>query len=73
MRPEGSLSAHHMPKFPSKPETKFGVEITQCDEQTGKAVYSADGSIAKVKVPMMDATLPNGQPQPLYFPAVTSR
>ena len=53
----------------SKGKKRNGGPIVTCDEQTSKAVCSADGSIVKVKVPMMDATLPNGQPQPLYFPA----
>ena len=34
--PKGSLSAFHIPKFPSKPDTNFLVEVTKRDPATRK-------------------------------------
>ena len=42
-RPEGSLSARHMPKFPSKPRSNWGIEVTNHDIN-GKPIYLPDGS-----------------------------
>lgn len=62
--PNGSLSAHRMPKGPSD---KFFPEVNQRDAN-GNLVYQPDGRIAKVKVHMEPATFANGEAQSLYFP-----
>jgi hypothetical protein len=66
-RPEGSLSARHMPKFTPKPGSNWGIEVTHRDVN-GKPIYLPNGSLEKVKVCMSDGTLPDGTLQPLYFP-----
>lgn len=63
---DGALSACHMPKNTSKPESNWGVEVNVRDEN-GKPVYGSDRKLLKKKVCMEDATF-NGTPQPLYFP-----
>ncbi|GJF00210.1 hypothetical protein PsYK624_164900 [Phanerochaete sordida] len=64
-----SLSALHMSMGPTKkPGYFFGVEIPVKHPVTKKPVYEPDGTIAKEKVPMTGARLPDGTPQSLYFP-----
>ena len=65
-RADGALSARYMPKGTSKWETNWGVEVNQC-ELDGKLIYAPNGQIAKMKVCMMGAKLPNGSDQSLYF------
>ncbi|KDQ49169.1 hypothetical protein JAAARDRAFT_143792 [Jaapia argillacea MUCL 33604] len=68
-RADDALSARKMPKFPTQPQNPyFGVEVNVLGEN-GKPVYGLDGKILKKKVPMGDATLLDGSPQSLYFPA----
>ncbi|KAG6870355.1 hypothetical protein C0995_013585, partial [Termitomyces sp. Mi166 len=55
-----------MPKFTPKPGMNWLVEIMKCTPD-GKPVYTPDGKYEKIKIPMTDATLPNGHPQSLYF------
>jgi hypothetical protein len=64
---DGALSAHHMPKNISKPESNWGIEVNVWDE-SGKPVYGSDGKLLKMKVCMEDAILMDRTPQPLYFP-----
>lgn len=73
-RPPGSLSARHMPKNtpkpdPTKPE-KEGNWLVQVDVigEQGRPVYGPDRKKLKKRVRMANGVLPNGQPQPLYFP-----
>jgi len=63
-RANDSLSARKMPKFPSE---SWGVTIIAKDS-TGKQIRDANGNTVKEKIRMVDARLPNGVPQPLYFP-----
>jgi hypothetical protein len=65
-RADGALSARRMPKFTSKPESNWLVEVNARDAN-GKAVYAPDGKILKRKVQMEDATFPDGTKQTLYF------
>ncbi|KAF8144126.1 hypothetical protein K438DRAFT_1993106 [Mycena galopus ATCC 62051] len=66
--PDGSLSARAMPKGPSKSqETNFGVMVNDRDAVSSQPIYTADGKLKKIKIPMTGAEF-NGQPQPLYFP-----
>ncbi|KAG6825613.1 hypothetical protein H0H92_003057 [Tricholoma furcatifolium] len=55
-----------MPKFPPKPGKNWLIEVTACTPD-GKPIYNPNGTLAKVKIHMGDAILPNGQPQSLYF------
>jgi hypothetical protein len=61
-RPDGSLSARKMPKN-TKP---WMIEVTRRDPVTKKPMYTPDGKVEKVKVPMAD-TVFNGKPQALYY------
>ena len=54
------------PKKPEK-EANWLVEVDATDEQ-GRPVYGPDQKKVKKQVQMADGVLPNGQPQPLYFP-----
>jgi hypothetical protein len=67
-RPDGALSARKMPKFTSKPESNWLVEVNAIDAN-GKAIYTPDGKILKTKIQMQDATFADGTKQSLYFPA----
>lgn len=53
-----------MPKFPSE---SWGVTVIAKDS-TRKPICDANGNMVKEKIRMADAQLPNGVPQPLYFP-----
>ncbi|KAF8057784.1 hypothetical protein FPV67DRAFT_1429646 [Lyophyllum atratum] len=65
-RADGAPSARYMPKFTPPEGKNWEVEVTKRTPD-GKPVYTADGKYAKIKIPMSDATLASGQPQPLYF------
>ena len=65
-RPEGSLSARHMPKKTSSPEKNWGVEVTDRDAN-GKPIYRSDDKPLKKKINMQDGRFADGSPQPLYF------
>jgi hypothetical protein len=65
-RANGALSARNMPKFTSKMETNWGVEVNVWNEN-GKPVYGSDGKILKMKIQMEDATFADGTKQVLYF------
>ena len=66
-RPDDSLSARKMPKFPPKEGTNWGVEVTVKDP-FGKITFGPDGKPRKIKVKMSDGKFSDGSPQPLYFP-----
>ncbi|KAG6859421.1 hypothetical protein C0995_008807, partial [Termitomyces sp. Mi166 len=55
-----------MPKNILKDDHNWLIEITKCTPDS-KPAYNPDGTLQEIKIPMKDATLPNGQPQPLYF------
>ena len=59
-----ALSARKMPKFPSE---SWGIMVIAKDAN-GKPVRDGNGNVVKEKIRMADARLPNGVPQPLYFP-----
>jgi len=63
-RADDALSAHKLPKSPLK---SWGITVTKKDS-SGKAVLGADGKLLKEKIQMANGELPNGDPQPLYFP-----
>ncbi|EDR07030.1 uncharacterized protein LACBIDRAFT_299314 [Laccaria bicolor S238N-H82] len=65
--PEGSLSAHHMPKFTPKEGHNWGIEVTKHDKD-GKTMHHPNRSLEKEKIKMSDTRFANGTPQPLYFP-----
>ncbi|KAJ6564100.1 hypothetical protein B0H19DRAFT_1258600 [Mycena capillaripes] len=65
-RPDGSLSARRMPKFPSSADKNFGVLVNARDAN-GKPIYEANGKLKKIKIQMTGAEF-NGSPQSLYFP-----
>ncbi|KIK80326.1 hypothetical protein PAXRUDRAFT_15848 [Paxillus rubicundulus Ve08.2h10] len=66
-RPDDTILAHKMPKYPSKEGTNWGIEVTAKDV-AGKIIYRTDGKPSKVKVQMGDSTFADGSPQSLYFP-----
>jgi hypothetical protein len=66
-RASGALSACCMPKFTSKPESNWLVDVNARDAN-GKPIYMSNGKLLKTKIRMDDATLPDGTNQPLYFP-----
>lgn len=67
-RADDALSARRMSKWPTaEGHPIFGVETNVIGED-GKPVYRPDGKILKKKIPMHDASLPDGRPQSLYFP-----
>jgi hypothetical protein len=57
-----------MPKFTSKPESNWLVEVNAVDAN-GKVIYTPDGKILKTKIRMQDTTFADGTKQSLYFPA----
>ncbi|KAI5993568.1 hypothetical protein EDD15DRAFT_2167169 [Pisolithus albus] len=63
-RANDALSARKMPKNPSK---TWGIWIDSKDGD-GRTVRGADGKVVKEKIRMADGQMPNGDPQPLYFP-----
>ncbi|KIK94224.1 hypothetical protein PAXRUDRAFT_12178 [Paxillus rubicundulus Ve08.2h10] len=65
-RADTALSAHKMPKHTPKEGNNWGVEVNTTGEN-GKPVYTANGRICKIKVPMADGTF-DGKAQPLYSP-----
>ncbi|EGO02445.1 hypothetical protein SERLA73DRAFT_119704 [Serpula lacrymans var. lacrymans S7.3] len=65
-RANGALSARHMPKFASKPDSNWGVDVNVRDDN-GKPVYSPNGKPSKTKVHMEGATFADGTKQSLYF------
>ena len=71
-RADNALSARKMPKRISKEGSNWGVVVNQIGPD-GKPIYGQDGKIIKTKVQMGDGQLPDGSPQPLYFPALHSR
>ncbi|KAG1789416.1 uncharacterized protein HD556DRAFT_1447031 [Suillus plorans] len=62
-RADDTLAARKMPKNLSQ---SFGPSASVKDAN-GKAVLGPDGKQVKEKIQMIDATLPNGDLQPLYF------
>ena len=64
---DGSLSAWKMPKFTSKPESNWLIEVNAVDAN-GRQIYTPNGKILKTKIRMEDATFADGTKQPLYFP-----
>jgi hypothetical protein len=66
-RPDGSLSARKMPKFTSKPESNWLIEVNAVDAN-GRQIYAPNGKVLKTKIQMEDATFADGTKQPLYFP-----
>jgi hypothetical protein len=66
-RPEDALSARKLSMKPSKRNKNFLVERPLRNER-GRSIRDADDNVVKEKVRMRDGTLPNGTPQPLYFP-----
>ncbi|KIK91814.1 hypothetical protein PAXRUDRAFT_13580 [Paxillus rubicundulus Ve08.2h10] len=64
---DNALSARKMPKGIPKSGGNWGVEVNQVNAN-GKAVYSADGKVCKIKVAMSDGRFDNGTAQPLYCP-----
>jgi hypothetical protein len=64
---EGTPSACNMPKNTPAEGRNWLIEVMKCGAD-GKAIYTQDGSLEKVKVQMKDATFTDGTPQPLYFP-----
>ncbi|KAF9504090.1 hypothetical protein BS47DRAFT_1374421 [Hydnum rufescens UP504] len=64
-RPEDSLSACHMPKGTSKPESNWGLKVNEHDAE-GNLVYRSDGKLNKVFKHMGDGMF-DGKPQSLYF------
>ncbi|KAI0054857.1 hypothetical protein BV25DRAFT_1816438 [Artomyces pyxidatus] len=66
--PDDALSARYMSKKPTADDKPwFGVMRTVTGED-GKPIYGPDGKLLKEKIRMGDGTLPNGEPQSLYFP-----
>jgi len=63
-RASDALSARKMPKSPSE---SWGIMVIAKDAN-GKPVRDGNGNVVKEKIRMTDARLPNGAPQPLYFP-----
>jgi len=57
-----------MPKNVPKEGANWGIEVTEHSPMTGKPICKPDGTHQKIKIRMKDTQLPNGQPQPLYFP-----
>ncbi|KAF9508823.1 hypothetical protein BS47DRAFT_1302272 [Hydnum rufescens UP504] len=66
-RPDDALSASKMPKAMPKAPRNFLVNITVHDA-AGKAITDASGNVVKEKQRMRDGKLPDGSPQPFYFP-----
>ena len=66
-RAPDALSAHRMVLNTPKPGKNWLVEVPYLDDQ-GQQVYASDGTKLKKKVQMAPGTLPNGEPQSLYFP-----
>lgn len=50
-----------------KPGKNWLIETPELDSQ-GRQVYAPNGTKLKKKVQMAPGTLPNGEPQSLYFP-----
>ncbi|EGO02428.1 hypothetical protein SERLA73DRAFT_150187 [Serpula lacrymans var. lacrymans S7.3] len=65
-RANSALSARHMPKFASKPDSNWGIDVNVRDDN-GKPVYSPNGKPSKTKVHMEGATFADGTKQSLYF------
>ena len=63
-RAGNALSARRMPK---NPLFSWGVTVPVKDKY-GAIAYRPDGKPQMMKVPMEPGRLPNGEPQPLYFP-----
>ncbi|KAG6871067.1 hypothetical protein C0995_008664 [Termitomyces sp. Mi166 len=63
---KGAISAKKMPKSILKDERNWLIEVIKRTPDR-KPVYNPDSTLWKIKIPMRDGTLPNGQPQPLYF------
>jgi len=61
---DGALSAHNMPKFPSKNFYAYHNKVSD----NGCPVFSTDGWIVKEPIQMTGAKICNGSPQDLYFP-----
>ncbi|KAF8315112.1 hypothetical protein DL93DRAFT_2136065 [Clavulina sp. PMI_390] len=66
-RAEDALSARHLPKSTSQPDSNWMLKRTRRDPN-GKPMYDSTGELLKEKIPMGDARFADGRPQPLYFP-----
>ena len=66
-RSPGALSARHMVLNTPRPGKNWLVKVPDLDDQ-GRQKYASDGTKLMKKVQMAPGTLPNGEPQPLYFP-----
>ena len=62
-----ALSARNMVLNTPKPGNNWLIKVPELDNQ-GRQVYASDGTKLQKKVQMAPGTLPNGEPQPLYFP-----
>ena len=62
-RPDGSLSARHMPK-----STRPWLIEANAKDAAGKPVYESNGSLKKTKIQMGPTRLSDGMVQQLYFP-----
>jgi hypothetical protein len=63
-RADGALCAHKMLKHPS---ATWGVSV-KVKTSSGNAAVDPNGKPIKEKIRMVDAQLPNGDTQSLYFP-----
>lgn len=66
-RAPDALSARYMVRNTPKPGKNWLIEAPELDDR-GRHVYATDGTKLKKRVQMSPGTLPNGEPQPLYFP-----
>jgi len=66
-RAPGALSARQMVLNIPKPGRNWLVEVPELNAE-GQQVYAPDGTKLKKRVQMAPGTLPNGEPQSLYFP-----
>ena len=55
-----------MPKFTSKPESNWLIEVNAVDANR-KPIYTPDGKILKTEIQMQDTTFADGTKQSLYF------
>ncbi|EJF55475.1 hypothetical protein DICSQDRAFT_73804 [Dichomitus squalens LYAD-421 SS1] len=64
-RAPDALSARKMTKGPSR---NFGVDIPLLDKNGNPVIGGPKNRPMKTKIPMANATFPDGTPQPLYYP-----
>lgn len=66
-RAPDALSARQMVLNTPKPGRNWLVEVPELNNH-GRQVFASDGTKLKKRVQMAPGTLPNGEPQSLYFP-----